>query len=223
MFPCDCLLIAGDSEEKKLRAHKLILTHYSSFFKGMFESCTDGETMEGLEFIRLPDNPEDLSALLTVIYRGKGGINKTNLFGIWDLADKYGCITILRMCEDFACRSGFFFTGSLASHDLAVSADYTDQSDYKDSIFLNRFLKHAGPESNREFLEFLIILGSKCLIDSHSGNIVRPFAAMEELFANNVSDRIKVPILSLAFGLLGQYLMTGCPDEDFYISLRNVF
>eukprot|EP00128_Syssomonas_multiformis_P000706 Colp12_sorted_trinity150504_noHs@31081 len=205
-FPCDCLLVAGGQEKKKLRAHKLILANFSSFFKGMFDACTDGEKEEGLEIIPLTaDEPEALLTLVRAMYRGNCVLDEHNLFPVWDLADKYGCPNIVSMCEAYAFRSNVYFTGNFHQKSFAINPDASYQNGCQDSTLLNDFLKRVGPDSNREFLQALFILSSQCLrCTNHSFAYDSPpdsFTIMNELF-EGVRESFKLAIVSLAFAVM---------------------
>jgi len=78
-----CALSAGGS--RSLRAHKIILSAYSSVFRDMFrQNTTQGEPMIFLKGV----SPIDLSNLLDFMYNGEVNVSKANLSSFLSVAEE---------------------------------------------------------------------------------------------------------------------------------------
>ena len=69
----DIILSAKGPELHQLfRVHKVFLAHYSDVFKDMFQLGAEvpaDETYDGVPMVTMPDNAEDLTTLLEVLYK----------------------------------------------------------------------------------------------------------------------------------------------------------
>merc|ERR1712150_305780 len=78
-----CALSAGGS--RSLRAHKIILSAYSSVFRDMFrQNTTQGEPTIFLKGV----SPIDLSNLLDFMYNGEVNVSKANLSSFLSVAEE---------------------------------------------------------------------------------------------------------------------------------------